>query len=98
MNFKTIKKYFEENRNDLPNTLDLGHIYYRNVKGSVDIHIHQIETEVKRQRDRGFKVEETILISTSINHLLKIHDGLQDPSKCNTPRTERKDVFKYISK
>jgi hypothetical protein len=79
--FTEVKKWFEEN--ELPTTLDAKHIYYGNVPNTVEIYIHQIESEIERLGAENIK--RSAVAKAGKNNLFNLYESLKDVSKWNAP-------------
>ena len=79
--FGQIKKWFEENGKELPNTLDSQCIYYGNVPKTVEIYIKQVESEIERLGIEN--IGRSAVAKASKNNLLTLYKNLQDLDKWN---------------
>ena len=79
-----IKKWYDENIEFLPNTLESEFKYYSNLKETIDLYFYQIKEEIKRLGAENIK-KSSIAVSAKKN-LFTIYLDLQNIEKWDAPR------------
>tara|TARA_R110002126_G_scaffold93089_2_gene220719 strand:+ start:2966 stop:3271 length:306 start_codon:yes stop_codon:yes gene_type:complete len=89
--FNEIKEWFEENAEMLPDTLDNGYIYYRNVKFTAELYIFQIESEINRL---GKDIRKSAIAKSGKNNLYNLYLALHNVSDWDKPLPKIDDLKK----
>jgi len=83
--YKDLKKWFEDNMDQMPETLDAIEgfgIYYKDVKFTINAYIDQVDAEISKP---NFNPKESILANTGKYRLFWLYKDLQDKTKWNKP-------------
>jgi hypothetical protein len=83
--YAEIKKWYLDHWESLPTTLDSECIFYGDVKHTLNVYFHRIESEMKRL---GADVKRSAVAKADKNNLITLYNALQDRSKWNVPRHE----------
>ena len=84
--FGKIEKWFTDNLDELPVTLDGECKYYGDLKFTIGIHIKQVKTEVDRLGIEAVKQGKSTLANASKGNLYTMYVDLQNTDKWNAPR------------
>lgn len=100
MLYSELKSWFEENMNDLPETLYGDFIYYPNVKASAKRAISTVENHIQKHGTKG--IRNFALPSAAKANLQTLFEKLKDPDKWNVEKPEKfngkSTIFKFESK
>jgi hypothetical protein len=84
--FGEIEKWFKENAEILPTTLDGECKWYGNLKSTIDIHIKQVYVEIDRLGIEAVKKKRSALANASKGNLYTMYVDLQKVENWNAPR------------
>lgn len=76
--FSDLKKWFEDNVEYMPTTLDVTGKYYRDVKGTANIWISQISSEAKKYAEQKRNIKDSSIARSGKINLKNLYKELQD--------------------
>ena len=88
--FKDLEKWFTENMDILPETLDGGCKYYFKLKDTISLYIQQVYIEIDRHGLEYVKSKKSALANASKRNLYSIYEDLQIRENWNI---KKRDVF-----
>ena len=95
--YSEIRKYFLDNMESFPNTLDGGHRYWMNVKKTARLFVDQVDRELIRMKESGLKANRSKIAISGKNNLIELYNDLQNLDAWDKPMQRMKTFNnKYI--
>ena len=92
--FGDIEKWYNDNIDILPTTLDTEHLFYNNVPFLVNLYLNQVYDEAKRLGIKNIK--KSSVAKSAKHNLFTLYVHLKDVEKWDAPRPTLNTLNKRI--